>query len=67
MGTVNCLITNILQNDLFMFNKRNKLIQVWNNMRVSKCFLHFWVNYPFKLAYLVAQDWKTMFMLIMWK
>ncbi len=33
MGTINCLITSIPQN---IFNIRKKLIQVWNDMRVSK-------------------------------
>ncbi len=31
----------------FVFNRRQKLIQVWNSLRVIKCH-HFWVNYPFK-------------------
>ncbi len=34
----------------FVFNIRKKLIQVWNDMRVSKWWqhFHFWVNYSFK-------------------
>jgi len=37
MGAVNCLVTDILQNGLsfFLFTRRKKLKQVWNNMRVS--------------------------------
>ncbi len=33
-----------------MFNIRKKLIQVWNDTRVSKWWqkFYFWVNYPFK-------------------
>ncbi len=33
----------------FIDNRRNKFIQVWNNMRVSKWWqnFHFWVNNPF--------------------
>ncbi len=34
MGTINCLITNILQNIFYVQYK--KLIQVWNDMGVSK-------------------------------
>jgi len=36
----------------FVFSKRKKLIQVWNNLRVSKWWqnFHFWVEYPFKSA-----------------
>ncbi len=35
----------------FMFNRRKKIIQVWNNLRVSKWWqnFHFWVNYLFKM------------------
>ncbi len=38
----------------FVFSIRNKFIQVWNNMRVSKWWQHFhvWVNYSFKLTIL---------------
>ncbi len=35
MATVNSLITHILQNIFVFLNKRAKLIQVWNDMRVS--------------------------------
>jgi len=31
MAAVNCLL-----NSFFVFNKRKKFIQVWNNVRVSK-------------------------------
>jgi len=33
----------------FVFNRRKKLIQVWNKLRVSKLWqrFHFWVNYVF--------------------
>jgi len=35
----------------FVFSRRNKIIQVWNTLRVSKWWqnIHFWLNYPFKL------------------
>jgi len=34
---------------LFVFCRRNKFTQVWNNLRVRKWQnFHFWVNYPFK-------------------
>ncbi len=32
MDTSDCLDTNILQNISFLFNRRNKLIQVWNSV-----------------------------------
>ncbi len=34
----------------FVFNIRRKVIQVWNDMRVSRWWrnFHFWVNYSFK-------------------
>ncbi len=36
MATINCLVTNILKNIyFFVFSRRKKLIQAWNNMRVS--------------------------------
>jgi len=35
-GPINCLITNILQNISFVFNRRKKFIQAWKNFRVSK-------------------------------
>jgi len=35
IGGVNCLVTNILQN-IFVCVQQKNLIQVWNNMRVSK-------------------------------
>ncbi len=39
----NCLVTTF-------FHRREKVIQVWNVMRVSKWWrsVHFWVDYPFK-------------------
>ncbi len=41
MATVNILATNILQNIFFFFNRRKKLVQVWN-VDVSK-----WQNFTF--------------------
>jgi len=45
---VSSLVTNNLQNNyfLFVFNRRKKLIHVWNNLRVSKWLQHFhlWKN-----------------------
>jgi len=32
----NSLVTSILQNNYFVFNRRKKVIQVWNDMRVCK-------------------------------
>ncbi len=36
----------------FVFNIKKRLIQVWNDMRVSKWWqnFHFWVNYSFKVS-----------------
>jgi len=34
MGTINCLVTDILQNFLFVFSRRKKFIQFWNKLRV---------------------------------
>ncbi len=36
----------------FVFNRRNKLIQRWNNLRVSEWWqdFHCWVNYPFYVS-----------------
>jgi len=34
-GYANCLVTNILQNRSFVFNRKKKLIQICN-MRVNK-------------------------------
>ncbi len=35
---------------VFMFNRRKKVSQAWNNMRASNWwnYFHFWLNYPFK-------------------
>ncbi len=45
----NSLITNFLQN-IFLCVQNNTFIQVWNYLRLSKCWqnFHFWVNCPFK-------------------
>ncbi len=53
MGTISCLITHILQNIFFVFNRKNKLIQVWKTMRVSKWRhnYYFVVNCSFKLIF----------------
>ncbi len=49
----------------FMFNTRKKLIQVWNDMRVSKWSqkFHFWVNYSFKMA---AKRWPEFWFNWIW-
>ncbi len=36
MEVINCLVTHILQNIFFMFNRKKELKQVWNNFRMSK-------------------------------
>ncbi len=45
-----CSVNNILQN-IFCVQQK-KLIQVWNNLKVSKWWqnFHFWMNFPFKLG-----------------
>ncbi len=51
MATSNCLVTRSSSNYLFcVFNRSEKLVQVWNNLRVSKLWqiCLFWVNYLFK-------------------
>jgi len=35
MVTINCFITNILK-DIFVFNRRKKLIQVWKNFFIFR-------------------------------
>ncbi len=53
----NCLVTNILQKYLLIFQEKN-FIQVWNDMRVSKLHhFHFWLNYPFKLKTLSIPEY----------
>jgi len=54
MGAVNCLVTDILQNGLsfFLFTRRKKLKQVWNNMRVSS--LNYDSIFIFGLAVIVS-------------
>ncbi len=47
MATVNGFVTNILQNILFCIQQKKEVIQVSNNMGVSKCY--FWVNCSFKM------------------
>jgi len=51
MGSINRLITNILQNIFLCLQQKKKIIQVWNNLRVSKWWpnFHFEVNYSFKM------------------
>ncbi len=41
----------------FVFNIRKKLIQIWNNMSVSKWRqnVHFWVTYSFNVGYCFFQ------------
>jgi len=34
-GPSTVFVTDILQNTLFLFSRRKKWIQVWNNLRVS--------------------------------
>ncbi len=41
MRTNNCTITSILPNIVFMYSIRKKLIQVWNDLRVSKWWQYF--------------------------
>ncbi len=70
MGTINSLVTYILQ------NIRKKFTQVWDNLRVSK-WLHnyiFWgVNYPFKSecvhtsAYVCIRKVHSVLLGEMWK
>jgi len=45
---LSCLVTKILQNNIF-FCVQQKLVQVWNNIRVNKWWqnFHFLVNHPF--------------------
>jgi len=45
MGDINCLVTNIFKISCFVFSRRNKFIQVLNNMRVML------LNYPFKIIH----------------
>jgi len=54
-GSFNCptVVTNILQNIyiyFFVFNRKKKLILVWNILKVRKLLqhFHFGVNIPFK-------------------
>ncbi len=45
----------------FVFFRRKKLIQVWNNLKVTKWWqnFHFWVNYPFKASqFTLWPSWK---------
>jgi len=46
-AAINCLVSDILQN-VFFWVKQKKLLQVWNNLRVSKMMTEFWIKYPFK-------------------
>ncbi len=43
----------------FAFNIRNKLLRVWNDMRVSKWWENFWVNYPFNLHFFNDMFWAS--------
>jgi len=51
MGPWASLVNHILQNIFFCVQ------QIWNNLRVSKCWqnFHFWLYYPFKFF------WSTMY------
>jgi len=42
----------------FIFSRRKKSIQVWNNLRVSKWSLHLWANYPLNCASLLVKMFK---------
>jgi len=37
MGNEICLIKTFFQISSFVFSRTNKHIEVWNNLRVSKC------------------------------
>jgi len=39
VGPINCLVTHILKNIYFVFSRRKKVLQVWNNLKVSKWWL----------------------------
>ncbi len=50
MATVNCQFPNKLKISAFMFKRRKKFIQVWNNLRTNKGLQNYhFVNYPFNL------------------
>ncbi len=53
IGTINCLITAFFKISSYMFNIRNKLIQVWNEMRVSKWWQFSFLGEPFKMFLLL--------------
>jgi len=59
MAIVNFLIANILWNIFVcVFNRRKKLIQVWNNLKMSKWqHSHFWVNYSCKDTCKTSPKW----------
>jgi len=48
-GNQNGLVINMFKISSFVSHRRNKVIQVWNEMQVSKWWLNFnfWLNYPF--------------------
>ncbi len=43
----------------FVFGRTKTFIQVWNYLRVSKWWQHFWVNYPFKCSGQTRDSWTT--------
>ncbi len=45
MAPINCLVNNIY----FVYNRRNKFKQLWNDMIMTKFEFRFFVNCPFKL------------------
>jgi len=49
----NCWFQTFLKISPFVFSRRKKLIQVCNNLRVSKCWQNFTflVEYPFKITH----------------
>ncbi len=52
----------------FVFGRTKKFIQVWNYLRVSKWRqnFHFWVNYPFKVQYVVHSEMLVCFPCLQW-
>lgn len=49
-GNQNGLVTNVLQNIFIVFHRRNEVIQVWKDMRMSKWWqaVVLWLDCPFK-------------------
>ncbi len=61
-GTSQCLVSHILQNNLF--DRRKKLIQLKNNLRVSKLLnFFFWVNYSFNINKIIRKEENNLLLL----